>query len=111
MCPLTRSSATPPFQQHRFDILGYIEEGTTTTPWSMLRLNKTSRFDIAAIAVSRIAVNKPSHKISPRAHELEAFWHHELREHEKYTLKEGADPEWTTEIPEVKEGNYVVVDT
>ena len=35
----------------RFSILGYLEQGTTTTPFSMLRMNEVDRYSVAAAAV------------------------------------------------------------
>ncbi|ELU39031.1 D-xylulose 5-phosphate/D-fructose 6-phosphate phosphoketolase, putative [Rhizoctonia solani AG-1 IA] len=52
--------------RRRFEVLGYIEEGTTTTPWSMLRLNKAGRYDIASRGVSMIASHDKDHPICPR---------------------------------------------
>lgn len=83
-------------------MLGYIEEGTTTTPWSMLRLNNASRFTVASIALSRVAHNQPNHPVTIEAHELSSFWAHQLREHEKYTIEHGEDPEWCGKIPELE---------
>lgn len=39
--------------QERFHVKGYIEEGTTTTPFDMVVLNKMSRFHLAIEALSR----------------------------------------------------------
>ncbi len=55
--------------------------------YSMLRLNKASRYDLAAIAVGRIAKNQPNHAIVPSAHMLSSNWQHELRKHEQYTVE------------------------
>ncbi|WVR07520.1 hypothetical protein IAU60_004562 [Kwoniella sp. DSM 27419] len=87
----------------RFDILGYIEEGTTTTPWSMLRLNNTSRYTLADIAVQRIYANQPDHPVGVRAHELSSFWRHQLVKHDQYAKEHGEDPEWCAQIPELEE--------
>ena len=35
----------------RFSISGYSEEGSTTTPWMMLKVNKCGRFDVAGKAL------------------------------------------------------------
>ncbi|KAK8854752.1 hypothetical protein IAR55_003491 [Kwoniella newhampshirensis] len=85
----------------RFDIFGYIEEGTTTTPWSMLRLNNTSRYTLADIAVQRISKDQPNHRIGLKAHELSSFWKHQLVLHDKYTKEHGEDPAWCGEIAEL----------
>nr|XP_019044735.1 phosphoketolase [Kwoniella bestiolae CBS 10118]OCF23665.1 phosphoketolase [Kwoniella bestiolae CBS 10118] len=89
----------------RFDILGYIEEGTTTTPWSMLRLNNTSRYTLADVAVQRVSRDQPNHPIGIRAHELSSFWQHQLVLHDRYTKEHGEDPAWCGEISELEEGS------
>lgn len=86
----------------RFEVLGYIEEGTTTTPWSMLRLNNTSRYTLADLAVQRVTAQQPNHPIGVKAHELGSFWKHQLRVHEKYTIEHGEDPEWCGQIPDAE---------
>jgi xylulose-5-phosphate/fructose-6-phosphate phosphoketolase len=88
----------------RFDIHGYVEEGTTTTPWSMLRLNHCSRYDLADLAVQHVASSNPLHPVAPRAHLLSANWRHELRKHDRFTREHGVDPDWCGEIPALKEG-------
>jgi xylulose-5-phosphate/fructose-6-phosphate phosphoketolase len=50
----------------RFMVLGYIEQGTTTTPWSMLRLNRAGRFDVAQTAVRLLIRGSTNHGIAPR---------------------------------------------
>ncbi|KAG8900699.1 hypothetical protein FRB99_005815, partial [Tulasnella sp. 403] len=50
-----------------FEVLGYIEEGTTTTPWSMLRLNRAGRFDVADAAIGLIATKSPNTAIAAKA--------------------------------------------
>ncbi|ODO06787.1 hypothetical protein I350_04146 [Cryptococcus amylolentus CBS 6273] len=87
----------------RFDILGYIEEGSTTTPYSMLRLNDVSRYSLADIAVQRVSRAQPNHPVTVRAHELSSYWKHVLVEHDKYTKDHGDDPAWCKEIPEIRE--------
>lgn len=86
----------------RFDILGYIEEGSTTTAYSMLRLNNTSRYSLADIAVRRVGRDQPNHPINVRAHELSSCWRHELVLHDKFTKEYGKDPQWCAEIPELE---------
>ena len=83
-------------------MLGYIEQGTTTTPWSMLRLNDASRFTIADLAVQRVAKSKPNHPITVKAHELGSWWKHQLVKHDDYTREHGEDPKWCGEIPALK---------
>jgi xylulose-5-phosphate/fructose-6-phosphate phosphoketolase len=40
--------------QERFHVRGYIEEGTTTTPFDLLAMNGVDRFQLAIEAVSRV---------------------------------------------------------
>jgi xylulose-5-phosphate/fructose-6-phosphate phosphoketolase len=75
----------------RFMVLGYIEQGTTTTPWSMLRLNQAGRFDVAQTAVRLLIRGSTNHGIAPRAHELIAWYRHQNIVHEKYALEHGED--------------------
>jgi xylulose-5-phosphate/fructose-6-phosphate phosphoketolase len=84
-------------------VLGYIEQGTTTTPYSMLRMNDVSRFHIADLAVQRVARQQPNSKITVSAHELGSGWKHQLRLHERYTLEHGEDPSWCTQVPKLND--------
>jgi len=89
----------------RFDVLGYIEQGTTTTPWSMLRLNNVSRFTVAGIALERVVKQQPNHPVGVKAHVLGSYWQHQLVLHERYTVEHGEDPAWCGVIPEVDAEN------
>jgi xylulose-5-phosphate/fructose-6-phosphate phosphoketolase len=40
-------------RQERFHVRGYVEEGTTTTPFDLLAMNGVDRFQLAIEAVSR----------------------------------------------------------
>ncbi|KAG8785735.1 hypothetical protein FRC12_017232 [Ceratobasidium sp. 428] len=82
--------------RQRFEVLGYIEEGTTTTPWSMLRLNKAGRYDIAAKAISLIAHHNKDHAAVTRAHELSSFFLHKNQVEARYALEHGQDSEEVT---------------
>jgi len=75
----------------RFEVLGYIEEGTTTTPWSMLRLNQAGRFDIMDKAISLISVGNPNSPIGVKGHELRSWCRHMNRTYEKYAEQYGID--------------------
>lgn len=44
----------------RFAISGYSEEGSTTTPWMMLKVNHCGRFDVASKALEYGAFYSPS---------------------------------------------------
>ncbi|BEJ06802.1 hypothetical protein CcaverHIS641_0400710 [Cutaneotrichosporon cavernicola] len=89
-------------RKDRWRVQGYIEEGTTTSPWSMLRVNHCSRFHLADIAVEMVCKLAPQHAISADANRIQMNWRHELRNHQKYVEETGEDPAWCTEIPEVK---------
>jgi len=82
--------------RRRFEILGYIEEGTTTTPWSMLRLNKAGRYDIASRAVSMIATHQKDHPISSRSHELSTYYLHKNQVEARHAFEYGQDSEEVT---------------
>ncbi|CAE6415216.1 unnamed protein product [Rhizoctonia solani] len=82
--------------RRRFEVFGYIEEGTTTTPWSMLRLNKAGRYDIASRSVSMIATQNKDHPICPRAHELSTYFLHKNQVEVQYALEHGQDSEEVT---------------
>lgn len=77
-----------------FRILGYREEGTTTTPFSMLRLNGVSRFNVADIALELVAAQNPLTEVAAVANSLQMNWRHELRKHARYVEEHGDDPEW-----------------
>lgn len=77
----------------RFEVLGYIEEGTTTTPWSMLRMNKADRFHICERAVTMIAARDPTTRIAAKAAELSAWYKHQDVVNERYAIENGADSE------------------
>ncbi|KAF8606930.1 phosphoketolase [Ceratobasidium sp. AG-I] len=79
--------------RQRFEVLGYIEEGTTTTPWSMLRVNKAGRYDIAAKAISMISTNNRDHAVVTRAHELSSYFLHLNEVEAKHALEHGQDSE------------------
>jgi len=64
----------------RFHVRGYMEEGTTTTPFHMLVLNRMSRYDLAIEALRRAGR-------SEGIAQLEA----KLREHRAYIEANGED--------------------
>jgi len=81
----------------RFHVYGYIERGTTTTPFDMLIRNKLSRYHIAIRAIQHSAITNP--KTARKAKELIAKYKRKIEEHREYILKNGKDPEeingWT----------------
>jgi xylulose-5-phosphate/fructose-6-phosphate phosphoketolase len=75
----------------RFKINGYIEEGTTTTPFKMLTSNQVSRFHVAIQAIQSVMGRKE--EVGFAAHSLISNIQHALREHDRYIQKFGKDPE------------------
>jgi len=75
----------------RFRINGYIEEGTTTTPFDMAIRNKASRFHVMQQAIRAAAPRNP--KVAAHAIELLSFCEYRLRDHRKYINEYGIDPE------------------
>ena len=75
----------------RFHINGYIEEGTTTTPFDMAIRNKASRFHVATQAIRAAGVR--NQEVAARANELISYFEYRLRDHRKYIQKNGIDPE------------------
>ncbi|EPQ30109.1 uncharacterized protein PFL1_02226 [Pseudozyma flocculosa PF-1] len=87
--------------------LGYVEEGTTTTPWSMLRLNHIDRFTVACRALELVAHEAEQAKArgaEPRAHIDELIRSGRLEDRGKafqqtrtqfteYVEKHGQDPQ------------------
>jgi len=73
----------------RFHVRGYVEEGTTTTPFDMLVLNRMSRFDLAMEALRRAGR-------SDGIAQLEA----KLDEHRAYIVANGED------MPEVQQWRW-----
>lgn len=60
---------------------------------SMLRLNKTGRYDLAQYAIEGIMAAGLTHSVDTDAHLLISGYQHKNREHEKYVLIHGEDPE------------------
>jgi xylulose-5-phosphate/fructose-6-phosphate phosphoketolase len=77
--------------RNRFEVLGYIEQGTTTTPWMMLALNDADRYTIAQKAVGALVAGSPTHALSIRSHELQSWYLHEKRVMQRYALAHGED--------------------
>ncbi|KAK9727853.1 hypothetical protein K7432_001525 [Basidiobolus ranarum] len=82
----------------RVVVRGYNEEGTTTTPFRMLTANGVSRYDVAINAL-RMIVKKGARNVDVDVHLLISRYQHEIRQHEKYILEHGIDPEGLTARP------------
>ena len=85
----------------RFDVNGYREEGTTTTPFDMQVRNKTSRYHVVIQAAQKVAARDPSK--AAHAEDLVRRYERNLREHREFIRKEGVDPpaiaDWKRESP------------
>ena len=83
----------------RFHVHGYLEEGTTTTPFDMVVLNRASRYHLALDALRR-AEETAFYRVPAAAR---AFCEDALKRHAAYIVAEGRDmPEitgWTLELP------------
>ncbi len=77
----------------RFHVRGYVEEGTTTTPFDMLVRNQTSRYHLLIEALRRAS------GIASRAAPIIERYERKLREHRRFIEQEGVDPpeirDWT----------------
>jgi xylulose-5-phosphate/fructose-6-phosphate phosphoketolase len=78
----------------RFHVRGYVEEGTTTTPFDMLVRNQTSRYHLVIEALRRAA------GISSRAAPIIERYERKLREHRRFIEAEGVDP------PEIRDWSW-----
>jgi xylulose-5-phosphate/fructose-6-phosphate phosphoketolase len=78
---------------HRFHVRGYVEEGTTTTPFDMLVRNQTSRYHLVIEALRRAA------GFSSRAGSIIERYQRKLEDHRRFIEQEGVDPpeirDWT----------------
>merc|ERR1711920_640731 len=87
-----RSSAN-----RRFTVKGFIEQGSTTTPFDMKVLNESSRYDLVIRVIERIAEVK---KVNPLESEHGALMKElqaKLKEHAEYVWEYGED------MPEIKD--------
>lgn len=75
----------------RFHIHGYREEGTTTTPFDMLIRNGASRYQIASEAI-RLAAEF-NQEVEVLAMEKISQYDYILRDHRRYIIEHGEDPE------------------
>lgn len=73
----------------RFSIHGYIEEGTTTTPFDMQVLNKTSRYHLAIDLIEKGSLRNK--KVREEKKKLIRYLEHKLGKHEKFIVKNGRD--------------------
>ncbi|KAJ5239954.1 hypothetical protein N7468_004573 [Penicillium chermesinum] len=81
----------------RVSIAGYMEEGSTTTPFDMMILNHTSRYHVAQAAVAGAARHNP--KVQIASQELQAGFGHDIAESRKYILAHHQDPDGLYDVP------------
>jgi xylulose-5-phosphate/fructose-6-phosphate phosphoketolase len=85
---------------HNIHVRGYIENGTTTTPFDMVVLNYLDRFHLVADVVDRVP------KLGPSAAHVKQLVRDKLIEHRMYVDKHGEDlpmvQNWKWEIPQPK---------
>lgn len=82
----------------RISVHGYEEEGTTTTPFNMMVMNKTDRYNLCMDVLEKAAAQNP--KFKKKAEELTAYFLKKLDEHAKYIVEYGKD------MPEVESWHF-----
>ena len=80
----------------RFHVRGYMEEGTTTTPFDMVVLNQMSRYHLAMEAVKRVP------HFHQRADSFIAYCESKLKEHKNYICN------YLDDMPEIKNWKWEV---
>lgn len=78
-------------ENHRFQVNGYREEGTTTTPFDIAILNGTSRFHVAIQAIKAAAKHNPW--VAANAIDKVSYYEYRLKDHKRYIEEHGQDPE------------------
>jgi len=74
----------------RFHVRGYVEEGTTTTPFDMVVCNGMSRFHLAIEALHRVG------RLQSESGDLINYFNEKLEEHRRYAPAHGED------MPEIR---------
>lgn len=74
----------------RFDINGFREEGSTTTPFDMHVRNKTSRYHVVVQAARKIAGRNLS--VASLAEDLVRKYEAKIAGHRAYVSEKGVDP-------------------
>lgn len=85
-------------ENSRFDLNGYREEGTTTTPFDMHIHNRTSRYHLIIQGAQKIAARNP--KAAAKAEELIVKYERKIADHGVFIRREGVDP------PEIAEWKW-----
>ena len=74
----------------RFDVNGFREEGSTTTPFDMVVRNRTSRYHVVIQAAQKVASRQAD--VSSNAEAIVGKYEKKLREHRGFVRKNGFDP-------------------
>ncbi|OQD77846.1 hypothetical protein PENDEC_c002G01690 [Penicillium decumbens] len=82
---------------NRVTIAGYMEEGSTTTPFDMMLVNKTSRYHVAQAAIDGGAIR--NEKVRIHHQELHAEFEHKMDASRKYIIENHQDPPDTYGTP------------
>lgn len=77
-------------ENSRFDINGYREEGTTTTPFDMHIRNRTSRYHLVIQAAQKLAARNPG--VAAKAEELVVRYERKIADHHRFIREHGFDP-------------------
>jgi xylulose-5-phosphate/fructose-6-phosphate phosphoketolase len=84
----------------RIEVRGYIENGSTTTPYDMHIRNKTSRWHIIFWCIEKaLELNLIT---SEKAKELNHIYTQKILEHKEYIIKNGID------LPEIENFDYTI---
>jgi len=78
----------------RFHVRGFVEQGTTTTPFDMVVLNKMSRYHLVLEALRR------ARRVPERGHELADYCTAQLDRHASYVIEHLED------MPEVSDWTF-----
>jgi len=81
-----RSSAN-----HRFTVKGFIERGSTTTPFDMTVLNEASRYDLVIRSIERLAEHKKEDPSKSEYGPLMKELQDKLKAHAEYVWEHGQD--------------------
>lgn len=75
---------------NRFDVNGFREEGSTTTPFDMHVRNRTSRFHVVMQAAQKVAAGRP--EVSSRSEEIVRRYERKIADHRTFVCDNGVDP-------------------
>jgi xylulose-5-phosphate/fructose-6-phosphate phosphoketolase len=75
-------------------VRGFIEEGTTTTPFDMVVLNELDRFHLAIEAIERVP------RLAVTAAHVKQAFRDALIEHKRYVSRHGED------MPEIRDWSW-----